>query len=141
MGNTRLGHVSIRTPDLGRTVEFYEKVIGLKAGYRPEFKFGGVWLYRGGDEADLGTLHVIEVHPATRHELVDYLGEISDDMLNGSGAVDHIAFLMNDVDTVRQAIESLGLEYSEKNIPSMGLHQMFVKDPSNITVELNFPIN
>lgn len=136
----KLGHISIRTTDLASTVGFYRTVVGLREGFRPPFEFPGAWLYRGGDEADFGTLHVIEVRPESRAALVDYLGDIPDSALAGSGAVDHIAFLMDGIDQVRKNIEKLGIPMSEKRAPSVGLHQIFVRDPSGITVELNFPL-
>ena len=39
-----LDHVNIRTSNLKDMVSFYSKVLGLKKGKRPAFKFGGAWL-------------------------------------------------------------------------------------------------
>ena len=44
-------HLNIRCSkeDLPAIEKFYGDVLGLKTGYRPNFTFGGVWLYDGED--------------------------------------------------------------------------------------------
>jgi catechol 2,3-dioxygenase-like lactoylglutathione lyase family enzyme len=42
-----LDHVNIRTAQLDAMSEFYEDVLGLKRGKRPNFPFGGAWHYCG----------------------------------------------------------------------------------------------
>jgi hypothetical protein len=29
--------------------------------------------------------------------------------------------------------------YRERTVPGLGLHQLFIEDPSGITIELNYP--
>jgi catechol 2,3-dioxygenase-like lactoylglutathione lyase family enzyme len=60
---TKLAHYSIRTAHLEKSCRFYERILGFKRGYRPPFDFPGLWLYKGGDEADFGTVHIIGVDP------------------------------------------------------------------------------
>ena len=55
----KLGHYSVRTPDLEASRRFYVDVLGLRVGYRPPLDFPGLWLYQGGDEADFGVVHLI----------------------------------------------------------------------------------
>ena len=43
-----LDHVTLRTHDLEGTRAFFEKVLDLKPGYRPDFPFPGAWLYADG---------------------------------------------------------------------------------------------
>jgi hypothetical protein len=31
------------------------------------------------------------------------------------------------------------LKYFERSVPTLGLHQMFLKDPNGVMIELNFP--
>jgi catechol 2,3-dioxygenase-like lactoylglutathione lyase family enzyme len=42
-------HLNIRCSpeDIPAIERFYGDVLGLKTGYRPDFKFGGIWLYDG----------------------------------------------------------------------------------------------
>ena len=42
-----LDHVNIRTSKLDEMSGFYEGVLGLKRGKRPNFQFGGAWHYCG----------------------------------------------------------------------------------------------
>ena len=40
-----LDHFNIRTRKLADTVRFYEDVLGLEKGDRPNFAFPGAWMY------------------------------------------------------------------------------------------------
>ncbi|MEM5329238.1 VOC family protein [Paraburkholderia sp. JHI2823] len=135
---SRLAHYSIRTTDLERSCRFYERVLGFKPGYRPPFDFPGAWLYRGGDEADYGIVHIIGVDADNPEGLTAYLGDKAQ-VESGTGTVDHIAFLATGVQAMWQTLRGEGLEWRDRTVPSLGLHQIFVEDPSGVTIELNFP--
>lgn len=139
MAISKLAHFSIRTTDIEATKRFYVEVMGFKEGFRPPFKFPGIWLYQGGDEADYGVVHIIGIDPNDPSGLVEYLGDKSHDSLHGSGAVDHVAFLATDLVDMYRRLKAAGLAYRERTVPSLGLHQVFVEEPSGLTVELNFP--
>jgi hypothetical protein len=70
---------------------------------------------------------------------MDYLGDRDQDETGGSGMVDHVAFACTDLEGVRSKIAATGLEFRERKVPSLDLTQIFVVDPSGITLELNFP--
>jgi catechol 2,3-dioxygenase-like lactoylglutathione lyase family enzyme len=135
----KLAHFSVRTTRLDASKHFYTDVLGFKDGFRPPFKFPGVWLYQGGDEADFGVVHLIGIDQNDRSGLKDYLGEKAEEGLHGSAAVDHLAFLATDLPEMHQRLSRAGIKYRERTVPSIGLHQVFVEDPSGITIELNFP--
>jgi catechol 2,3-dioxygenase-like lactoylglutathione lyase family enzyme len=135
---SRLAHYSIRTTDLERSCRFYERVLGFKRGYRPPFDFPGAWLYRGGDEADYGIVHIIGVDEDNPEGLSAYLGDKAL-VESGTGTVDHIAFLATGVQAMWQTLRAEGIEWRDRTVPSLGLHQIFVEDPSGVTIELNFP--
>jgi len=135
---SRLAHYSIRTPDLEKSCRFYERVLGLKRGYRPPFDFPGAWLYRGGDEADYGTVHLIGIDPANPQGLAAYLGD-KDVPAAGTGTVDHIAFLATGVEAMWHTLRAEHIEWRDRTVPSLGLHQVFIEDPSGVTIELNYP--
>lgn len=139
MSLRKLGHYSIRTTDIEASRRFYVDVLGLKEGYRPAFKFPGLWLYMGGDEPDFGTVHIIGIDKDDPQGLIEYLGEIDESDLHDSGAVDHIAFLATDLKGMRERLQTAGFEFRERTVPDMGLHQVFIEDPSGVTIELNYP--
>ncbi len=139
MGIRKLAHFSVRTTDMEASRRFYVDVMGFKEGFRPPFNFPGLWLYRGGDEADYGVVHIIGIDPEDSSGLVEYLGEKAEEGLKGSGAVDHVAFLASDLPDMHRRLKAAALSYRERTVPSLGLHQVFVEDPSGVTIELNFP--
>ncbi len=136
---TKLAHYAIRTADLEASRRFYCDILGFREGFRPTFKFPGHWLYIGDDEKDFGVVHLIGIDRDAPEGLVEYLGDKDEESLSGSGAVDHIAFLASDLKTMRVTFDREGIAYRERTVPNLGLHQVFLEDPSGMTVELNFP--
>jgi catechol 2,3-dioxygenase-like lactoylglutathione lyase family enzyme len=136
---SKLAHFSVRTTSVEASRRFYTEILGFKEGYRPPFKFPGLWLYRGGDEADFGVVHIIGIDESDPQGLVQYLGDKAAASLRGSAAVDHLAFLATDLRAMRGRLDDAALPYRERTVPELGLHQVFVEDPSGITIELNFP--
>lgn len=139
MAVRKLGHYSIRTGDLEASRRFYTEVLDLQVGFRPPFQFPGIWLYQGGDEADFGVVHIIGIDPDDAQGLKDYLGDKDEASLFGTGAVDHVAFLANGLGAMRDKLASRGMAYTERTVPSLGLYQLFITDPSGVTIELNYP--
>ncbi len=138
MAILRPAHYSIRTTDLDRSRRFYSDVLQLRVGFRPPFNFPGVWLYPNGEESEFGVVHLIGVDAGSSEGLRDYLGQQSVEELQGSGAVDHIAFLATDWPGMRRRCESLGIAFHEQPVPSLDLLQVFLMDPSGVTIELNY---
>ena len=134
----KLAHYSIRTADLARSCRFYERVLGFRQGYRPPFGFPGAWLYKGGDEAEFGTVHLIGVDADNPAGLNAYLGDKALPA-RGTGTVDHIAFLATGVEAMWNTLKAEGIVWRDRTVPSLGLHQVFIEDPSGVTIELNYP--
>jgi hypothetical protein len=59
---------------------------------------------------------------------------------SGSGSVDHIAFLAKDAGEVRRRIQESHVEMHFRSFPEAKppLFQIFLKDPDDVTIELNF---
>lgn len=138
MGIQKLAHYSIRTTDLEASRKFYTEVMGFKVGYRPDFKFPGLWLYRGGDENEFGIVHIIDVNLKDREAVNEYLGDKPADNLKGTGTLDHIAFFATGLNEMRDRLATLNVKFIERTVPSLGLHQVFLTDPSDVTIELNY---
>jgi catechol 2,3-dioxygenase-like lactoylglutathione lyase family enzyme len=122
MAIAKPAHYSIRTADLDGSQRFYTDVLQLRVGFRPPFNFPGVWLYSGQDESEFGAVHLIGVDPRSR----------------GSGSVDHIAFLATDWPGMRRRCDASGIPYRVQRVPSLDLTQVFLVDPSGVTIELNY---
>ncbi|MBN3778036.1 glyoxalase [Burkholderia sp. Ac-20345] len=138
MAITKLAHYSIRTTDLEKSRQFYTQVLGFREGFRPPFNFPGVWLYNGGDESEFGVVHIIGIDPNAPEGLIAYLGD-KDLPQTGTGTVDHIAFLATGLEQFWARLRDAGYAWRDRTVPSLGLHQVFVEDPSGVTIEVNFP--
>lgn len=135
-----LNHVSIRTLNLEATRRFYVDVLGLQVGPRPEFPFPGHWLYQGPLEVYVNAaVHVIGIDPDDASGLQQYLGDRGADSLQGSGAVDHVAFFATGLQDMLARLQDMGIVARERTVPGLGLHQLFLDDPNGIVVELNYP--
>ena len=130
---TDINHYLVVSKNLERSKKFYQEVLGLKlAPERPDFGFPGYWL-KAGD--------AICVHLASRQP-----NRIRDRFLlkkhpkgtTGSGSVDHIAFLARDPQEVRDRILRNKVEMHYRSFPEAKLFQIFLKDPDDVTIELNF---
>jgi len=129
---TSLNHYLIVSRNLDRSRDFYRKVLGMKLAPRPDFGFPGYWLKAGGN---------ICVHLASKrpNEIRDiYLLKKHARGENGSGSVDHIAFVARNPDEVRKRIARHGVKMHFRSLPEDRVFQIFLKDPDDVTIELNF---
>ena len=136
----KLDHYSIRTLDLPASEAFYTRIMGFTVGFRPPFKFPGLWLYNGGSYPNtFGVVHIIGIDPKDPSGLKEYLGDRDLSSLKGTGTVDHMAFRATGLSDTHERLKRHGVAYRERTVPSLGLHQVFFEDPSDVTIELNFP--
>lgn len=114
-----LDHYNITTDDLERSVKFYEDVLGLRKGKRPNVKIPGAWLYCG----EKAVVHLVSVDRNDR---------------NGMGTLDHVAFRATDFEGTRANLQERGIKFSEMSLLDFKVQQIFVHDPDGVKVELNF---
>ncbi|MGY9002753.1 MAG: VOC family protein [Rhodospirillales bacterium] len=129
----KIDHYAIRTQRMDETKDFYE-ALGLHAGARPEFPFPGHWMYAG----DTPVVHIVGIDPDNPDGLYNYLGLKDLEFLDGSGAVDHLAFRASDPEGLKIILKDRNVKYREREVPNLGLLQIFVEDPNDITVEINY---
>ena len=130
---TELNHYLLVAKNLERTKKFYQKVLGLQlASERPEFGFPGYWLKAGGHIC----VHLASQAPNRIRD--QFLLKKHPKGTRGSGSVDHIAFLAKDPEAVRRRIQKQGIEMHYRSFPESKLFQIFLKDPDDVTIELNF---
>ena len=129
---TELNHYLLVAQDLERTRDFYQKVLGLELAERPDFGFPGYWLKTGENIC----VHLASQEPNKTRDM--FLLKKHPKGTNGSGSVDHIAFLAKDPDDVRKRIQKNKVEMHFRSFPDAKLFQIFLKDPDDVTIELNF---
>jgi catechol 2,3-dioxygenase-like lactoylglutathione lyase family enzyme len=129
---TELNHYFVRANDLEKTKDFYCDVLGFEVMPRPDFPFPGYWLgVNGKIQVHMGP------HGIPNSELY-YLGTTSKSAIDNTGVVDHIAFLATEPEKFNKRFDTLGMSVRKRYFPEFKLYQMFVKDPNDLTIELNF---
>tara|TARA_B100000315_G_scaffold252655_1_gene289865 strand:+ start:3731 stop:4141 length:411 start_codon:yes stop_codon:yes gene_type:complete len=129
----KIDHYSIRTLRMEETKDFYE-ALGLKIGPRPDFPFPGYWMYAG----EMPVVHLVGLDPDNPDGLYNYLGVKDYEFPDGGGAVDHLAFRATDPAGLKKILEERGVRYREREVPNLGLLQIFAEDPNQVTVEINY---
>src|SRR6516162_8047990 len=119
-----LDHYNVSTRNLRDTVRFYEEVLGLVNGPRPPFDFPGAWLYSEGHPV----LHLNDISPTDKPQRPD------------SGVIDHIAFGSRGFDAIKQHLARKGVPFRVNEVPNSSRRQIFVTDPNNVLIELNFDV-
>ncbi len=123
-----LNHVNIVTGDLAATCDFYERVLGMEARPIPVVIPGlvGRWIF---DAAGEPIIHV-QSHNPERHG----------PLRNGpTGTIDHVALVCSDFAGTQARCKELGVAARVNDGQFGGLRQIFVTDPNDVVLELNFP--
>jgi hypothetical protein len=55
-----------------------------------------------------------------------------------SGVVNHVAFSSRGFEAMKQHLAGKGVAYRTNQVPSSTRWQIFVRDPNNVEIELNF---
>ena len=130
---TEINHYLIVSKNLERSKKFYQEVLGLElASERPDFGFPGYWLKAG----DGICVHLASQAPNKIRDR--FLLKKHPKGTTGSGSVDHVAFLAKDPKEVRERIRRNKVEMHFRSFPDAKLFQIFLKDPDDVTIELNF---
>lgn len=117
-----LDHFNIRTRMLAETVRFYEDILGLEKGARPNFAFPGAWMYSEGK----AVVHLVDIAATDEPQKPD------------SGVVHHVAFVSQGFDGMKQRLQTKGMPFEARQVPGGDLWQIFVNDPNGVMIELNY---
>lgn len=123
-----LHHINIQTTKLEETRDFYERVLGLYVGARPDFNNFGYWLFVPGTD-----------HPIVH--LSQCAVEGPDQMLDAGNRIDHVAFFGHDLEGTLARLDKMGIDYQanpDRLYLDSKMVQVFMKDPNGINVELGF---
>lgn len=118
-------YTGIRVRNLGRSLDFYTKVMGLKMVLRGRMKAGGIYVQLK--------------HPRSRQALeLNYYPrgtKYYEPYKNGS-ELDHLAFRERDVDRKYWELLAKGATKAVEPFSEGGYRLAFVKDPDGIWLEL-----
>ena len=117
-----LDHYNVSTRKLKETVRFYQDVLGFVNGPRPPFDFPGAWLYSAGHPV----LHLNDISQTDREQRAD------------SGVIDHVAFGSRGFEAMKKHLSGRGVSYRVNLVPNSTRCQIFLRDPNNVEIELNF---
>ena len=130
---SHIEHFLLQTADMDKTREWYVKVLGMRVGPSPDFKFPVFWLYLG----DKDVVHVTEGGAKVSENRKRYVGQESQ-ATTGSGAIDHLAFRASGLREMMAHLEALGVDFKQRQVDDQGLYQLFMFDPNGIKIELNY---
>ena len=114
-----LDHVNIRTADLEGLCQFYEDVLGLAQGPRPNLSSGGAGLYCGGS----AVVHLVALSEPAKVDEV---------------RIEHFAFCAEGLAVFLAHLDGKGIAYKRVTVPGSGRHQVFIRDPDSNRVEIQF---
>jgi catechol 2,3-dioxygenase-like lactoylglutathione lyase family enzyme len=117
-----LDHYNVSTRKLKETVQFYVEILGFVDGPRPQFDFPGAWLYSAGH----AVLHLNDISQTGKQQRPD------------SGVIDHVAFSSRGFEAMKQHLTGKGVTYRTNQVPNSTRWQIFLLDPNNVEIELNF---
>lgn len=127
-----LDHVNIRTARLDASIAFYGDVLGLRMEPPPmcEDMSRAAW---GKDASGQAVVHLV----GADHE-IENGGPVRGAAQRGM--IDHFALRCQDRDGHVARLKKSGLDFDQTDVPAIGLHLVFVRDPNAILVELSFPL-
>lgn len=118
-----LDHVAIRTHRMDETIQFYEAVLGLQNGPRPDFSFPGAWLFSDGHPA----IHLFDASTAAVPQT------------HGTDALHHVAFFSRGFDAMKNRLVRNGARFDAREATVDGAKRIFVRDPNGVVLEFNYP--
>jgi catechol 2,3-dioxygenase-like lactoylglutathione lyase family enzyme len=132
-----LEHVNVRTVRFAETVRFYEEVLGLNRGHYPGKVLPGAWIY---DEENTPVLHIVDIDPTdsdVQRRANDATVPRAIETLRNSGAIDHLGFVASDYNGFVSRLKDRGIPFKTRDVQA-GLRQIYISDPNEILIELNF---
>jgi len=127
-----IDHVNIVTDDVDATCAFYGDLLGLVRDASPVTGMGGqgAWLR---DASGNAIIHLMANGPAMAATIGDHLPGMS------TGPIHHVALRCTGFESMKERLAALGTEHRINDRKYGDLRQIFVLDPSNVSLELNFP--
>lgn len=116
-----LDHVNIRTKNLDALASWYEQVLGLSLGARPNAPVDGRWMYLG----DKPIVHLVDANQ------VDPIGQ---------PALEHFAISASGLDSFLARMDATGTPYQLAEIAQIGTVQVNIADSDGNHIHVDFPL-
>ncbi|NRB00092.1 MAG: VOC family protein [Rhodobacteraceae bacterium] len=113
-------HVNLRTGQLDTMIAWYDDILGMTPGWRPDFPFPGAWLYLG-DQA-----------------LVHLVGLDRDVAAGTDLTLEHFALAATDMDGFRAKLDERGMNYEITASDILPVVQMNIWDPDGNHIHVDF---
>lgn len=114
-----LDHVNIRTNRLEEMTQFYQHVLKLSVGPRPDFSFDGAWLYCG----EQAVIHLVATDRPLRNNQVQ---------------LEHFALKAVDFPATRADLVQQDIPHRVTPVPGYDMTQIHLADTDGNHIELNF---
>jgi catechol-2,3-dioxygenase len=122
MGLLRLDHINVNTTRLEALKAFYSEVLGMTPGPRPNFSFGGAWMYCG----ERPVVHLVE-----RARLEPQSGDLQ---------LQHFAFRAQDLAEFLERLKARSVPYRVGIVEDFEICQINVTDPDGNHLHIDFPL-
>jgi catechol 2,3-dioxygenase-like lactoylglutathione lyase family enzyme len=124
-----LDHVNIITADLEGAVRFYAELLALEPrdGPPPLTHENARWMY---DDSGRAVVHINTLECPRAYDRAVSPGP--------TGALHHVALRCSGYEELRAQLARRGLRHHINVISAIGLKQIFVLDPNQVLLELNF---
>ena len=124
-----LDHVNIITADLEGTVSFYAELLDLEPrdGPPPLTHENARWMYDGAGRA---IVHINSLECPRAYDREVRTGP--------TGALHHVALRCSGYEEMRARLTRRGIAHQLNDVTAVGLRQIFVLDPNQVLLELNF---
>ena len=122
MGLRAFDHVNVLTENLDVMVEWYDRVLGLKAGPRPDFAAPGAWLYLNGQ----AIVHLVGVGAAPQ---------------SVEPRIEHFALSAEGLDNFRAHLATHGVAVRDAEVPGFGVLQLNIIDPDGNHIHIDFAVD
>ncbi len=124
-----LDHVNIITSDVEGSARFYAELLALESrdGPPPLTHENARWMYDGAGRA---ILHINSLECPRHYDRPVRPGP--------TGALHHVALRCSGYDEIRARLTRRGVEHRLNEVTAIGLRQIFVLDPNDVLLELNF---
>ena len=124
-----LDHVNIITADVAGSAYFYAELFDLEPrdGPPPLTHANARWMY---DQAGRAIVHINSLECPRTYDREVRAGP--------TGALHHVALRCSGYEELRERLKQRGIAHQLNEVTAVGLRQIFVLDPNQVLLELNF---